>query len=127
MITATLGALALLFGFFRDLGDMFKDPKKRVLLIWIVLIVLFGSFFYNRVEGWSWTDSFYFSVVTLTTVGYGDLAPTTDGSKIFTTIYIVMGLSIFVAFANEVVKTRVTRVAKRRGGHDGQESGPSGE
>jgi hypothetical protein len=127
MIIAILGALTLFFGFFTDLADMFKDPKKRVLLIWIVLIVLVGSFFYHRVEGWSWVDSFYFSVVALTTVGFGDLTPTTAGSKLFTTIYIVMGLSIFVAFANEVVKTRVHRVSQRKGIDDGLESASTDE
>jgi voltage-gated potassium channel Kch len=89
--------------------------------------VLVGSFFYHRVEGWSWVDSFYFSVVALTTVGFGDLTPTTAGSKLFTTIYIVMGLSIFVAFANEVVKTRVQRVAQKRTGDDGIELGSTNE
>jgi asparagine N-glycosylation enzyme membrane subunit Stt3 len=115
MTVAILGALGLFFGLFQDLRLMMQDPKKRILIVWIVLLVLFGSFFYHQVEGWSWIDSFYFSVVALTTVGFGDLTPTTAWSKFFTTVYILVGLSIFVTFADAVVKTHVHRVAQKRG------------
>lgn len=49
-------------------------------------------------EGWNVLDSLYFSVTTLTTVGLGDLTPTNDSSKIFTIIYILVGLGVLVAF-----------------------------
>ncbi|CAN5863566.1 hypothetical protein BH23ACT4_BH23ACT4_07370 [soil metagenome] len=51
-------------------------------------------------EGWSWVDSFYFTVVTLTTVGYGDLAPSGDISKLFTVFLIVAGVGFILAFLN---------------------------
>ncbi len=40
-------------------------------------------------------DSFYFSVVAVTTVGFGDLSCTTDAAKLFTVVFIVVGISIF--------------------------------
>lgn len=51
--------------------------------------LLTGTVVYHLLEDWSWVDSLYFSVVTLTTVGYGDLSPTTDLSKLFTVVYLV--------------------------------------
>ena len=60
---------------------------------WIIAAYLAaGSVFYAYAEEWEWYDSFYFCTVTLLTVGYGDLAPTTDTSKAFTVIYILLGL-----------------------------------
>jgi len=54
---------------------------------------------YYRVEGlqgrqWTYVDSFYFSAMTLTTIGYGDLYPSTDFTKIVTVFYAMMGVAL---------------------------------
>ena len=53
----------------------------------------------------------YFSVVTIATVGYGDLAPQTAIGKIFTICYIFAGIGIFVsavtAFAHAVLRAEL--------------------
>jgi len=64
------------------------------------LVILGGSTVYHYLEDWSWVDSVYFSVVTLTTVGFGDFAPKTDGGKIFTIFYIIIGIGIILSFIN---------------------------
>ncbi len=50
------------------------------------------------VEHWTGVDALYFSVMTMTTVGYGDLTPTTNISKIFTVVYTFLSIGNFVAF-----------------------------
>lgn len=77
-----------------------KEQKKlyHLLLVATVFILAFGTVFYHFVEGWSWLDSYYFCVVTLATIGYGDFVPQTDFAKIFTTIYIFIGIGILSAF-----------------------------
>ena len=45
-------------------------------------------------EHWSIKDSIYFSVVTFTTVGYGDLKPQTDGGKLFCCVFALSGIGI---------------------------------
>jgi hypothetical protein len=62
---------------------------------------------YSVLEHWSLVDSLYFSVVTLATVGFGDLHPTTDASKLFTVGYIIAGIGIIAAFASELAKHRI--------------------
>ncbi|MFD1158851.1 potassium channel family protein [Roseovarius aestuarii] len=65
------------------------------LLTTLPLIVLTGTIFFRLVEGWSWLDAYFFTVVTLSTVGYGSLVPVTALGKIGTTIFIFTGLGVF--------------------------------
>jgi hypothetical protein len=51
----------------------------------------------------------YFSVVAVTTVGFGDFAPTTDASKLFTVAYIILGVGIITTYLNERFKYRAYR------------------
>ena len=59
----------------------------------MIFIILVGMLFYHNVEGWTYTDSFYFSGVTVLTIGYGDLHPTLPESKIFTVFYAFAGIA----------------------------------
>ena len=62
----------------------------------IIFLLVLGTFVFNYIENWSYINSFYFSVSTLTTVGYGDLVPSHDISKIVTSIYVLLGVGIFL-------------------------------
>ncbi len=65
------------------------------LLLTVVFIIVGGTVFFHHVEGWSWLDSYFFTVVTLSTVGYGELVPQTAIGRIGTTVFILLGLGIF--------------------------------
>ena len=80
------------------------DPQFRTLLVLVFFTLLSGTIFYTLEEGWSIVDAFYFSVTTLTTVGLGDLSPTTTFSKLFTVVYIFAGLSLVLGFIETVAK-----------------------
>ena len=66
------------------------------------LVVGIGTVFYRFVEDLTWLDSLYFSVITLTTVGYGDFSPVTSTGKVFTMFYVLAGIGIFVALVTEI-------------------------
>ena len=71
----------------RTVRRSWENPEFRGLAAITALALVSGTLFYWQVEGWSVLDSIYFSVITLTTVGYGDLAPTTAAGKVFTIFY----------------------------------------
>jgi len=83
--------------------------------ILVLLIVLGAWYFYNH-EGWSKVDSFYFTVMTITTVGYGDLVPTHEASKIVTSIYSLISIPLVIFILGGVVKAyfeeRISKIEK---------------
>ena len=93
---------------FPALRAMLRDPEAKVLALSAIGIISVGSVVYMVIEHWGPVDAVYFCVVTLATVGYGDLHPTTEVGKIFTVFYILGGLGIIAGF--------VTELARQRGG-----------
>jgi len=83
----------------RALSIVWSDTEFRHILFLVIALIFVGVLFYSSVEGWSIVDSLYFSVVTLATVGYGDLSPHTTLGKLFTVVYILIGIGLFVAVA----------------------------
>ncbi len=84
--------------FFKIIYSFLKDEQYRELLIISVGAVITGTVMFHLLEGWSILDSLYFSMVTLTTVGYGDFSPQTSGGKIFAIVYIIAGVGIILNF-----------------------------
>lgn len=83
---------------------------RRLALGAFALVAVGTAAFRWLEDDWSWVDSFYFSVVAVTTVGFGDFAPTSDGSKLFAVVYILAGISIIATFLD----ARFKRHAQRR-------------
>jgi voltage-gated potassium channel len=96
--------LFVLFVFFKRLWNFMKDPEVRGLLVFVGLLLLAGVVFYHNVEGWNGLDSLYFTVVTLTTIGYGDFVPHTVAGKIFTMVYILLGLGVLAVFVSTIAE-----------------------
>ena len=72
-------------------------------------LLLLGGIVYHTVEGYSWLDSFYMSVITLATVGYGDYVPHTVLGKLFTMVYVLFGIGILVSVFSTVSKGLIER------------------
>lgn len=86
--------------FFNTIIAFLKNKEYRHLLYTTSIIILIGTVSYHFIEGWRYIDAFYFSVVTLTTIGFGDLHPVTDAGKLFTVAYIILGVAVILQFIN---------------------------
>jgi len=71
------------------------SPTRRIL--WgvgiLVAIIATGITGYMVIEGWSFLDSFYMTIITITTVGYDEVHPLTTSGRIFSIVLMIGGVS----------------------------------
>ena len=103
-------------GLARAIVAVWRDPETKALPVVAGVLILTGTLFYWRFEDWTIIEALYFSVVTLTTVGYGDLSPTTAGTQIFTIVYILTGFGVLVALLTSVAEKYLSLKAEGGGG-----------
>ena len=105
-------------GLARAMAAVWRDPETKALPVVAGALVLTGTIFYWRFEDWTIVQALYFSVVTLTTVGFGDLTPTSAGTQIFTVIYILTGLGVLVALLSSVASHYVRQKSEGGGARE---------
>lgn len=98
-----------------------KNQQKRIEYLWnlteqvsqFVVFCLFfflSMYYYNQTEGWDWLTCFYFMTVTLSTVGYGDVTPTTVDTRMFTIFVILVSLLMALPLLSSYAAYLVTMV-----------------
>lgn len=82
--------------------------RLRSVFVALTAVILLGVFGYSLIEGWSFFDALYMTVITIASVGYGEVRPLTANGRIFTMFLILFGsgtliycFSIFTAFIVE--------------------------
>lgn len=79
-------------------------------------VIAIGTVGYHYLEGWDYLDSLYFTATTITTVGYGDLHPSSPASKLFTLgiMFAGIGLGFYVlsTFATSMLRGRDRRLRR---------------
>lgn len=99
-------------GSFKDLAHSRRGIKFAILYALGYLALSVGAFSFVFEPSWTIIDSLYFAVGTFTTVGYGDLSPTTMGGKFFTMFFSLYGISI-LGIALGIVGTNVAEKQER--------------
>jgi hypothetical protein len=90
--------------------DLLADKKSRPIFYYVGINVTIGALLYHWLEGWSLLDSFYFVIVALTTIGFGDFAPTTPLTKLITIFYALNGVAILLMLLDEIRRLRRHRL-----------------
>ena len=71
-------------------------PRLRTLLSMTCLFILIGVVVFSTLEEWSIIDAFYFTVATVTTVGYGDLTPDSPAAKLLASFYMLFTIPLIL-------------------------------
>ncbi len=81
-------------------------------------MALSGAVVMMVLEDWGFADAFYFAVVSIATVGYGDLSPETTVGKIFTIGFPVIGMGIFVLTVGAIAEAILSEMRKSKSDDD---------
>jgi hypothetical protein len=85
-----------------EIQNMIKGSYIDILIIFLAIVIAMVIMHY--LEDWHYTDAFYFTVVTISTVGYGDFHPTNDRSRVFIIFYTIVGTGLLVRSCTNLVK-----------------------
>ncbi len=76
--------------------------KINIAIILLIILLFLGIIGYRVLTNYSWVDSVYMTVITITTVGFGEVTPLGDESKIFT-IFLILTSVVIVGYAIKVI------------------------
>lgn len=68
----------------------------------LILVLCIGVLGFKTISGYSWVDAIYMTVITITTVGFGEVQPLDDGSKIFT-VFLILSSVVIVGYALSII------------------------
>ena len=76
---------------------------RSVLLVATIFVV--GTIGYHFIEGAAWWDSFFMTVITVTTVGFEEEVPLSRGGEVFTSILLLAGLGVMLFVLTEISRS----------------------
>lgn len=90
-----------------------------IVIVFLLLgVFLFGVFGYSLIEKWSFLDSAYMTVITLSSVGFGEVKPLSGTGQIFTIILIILGMGTVLygltTITAAVVEGRINELLRRK-------------
>jgi voltage-gated potassium channel len=83
-----------------------RHRRVGFLIMFTLIMLGVGTIMFGALEGWSTVDAFYYTVSTMTTVGFGDLVVTSDLAKLLAALYMILSvplLLIAIEFTVEVM------------------------
>ncbi|MCD8511856.1 MAG: potassium channel family protein [Bacillus sp. (in: Bacteria)] len=102
-------------------GGTYKNGQKKkvgLIILLILFIVIIGTIGYRFTEGLSIFDALWLAVVSMLTIGYGDLTPETTEGKIFTLILIPIAIALttylLTQLAGTIIKEKFSNEVRKK-------------
>lgn len=76
-----------------NLVALLGNSKINYTLIMFLSLPIVGTVGYMLTEGWSWLDALYMTIITVTTIGYGEVHQLSEAGRIFTIFFVLFGVS----------------------------------
>ena len=86
--------MSIFIRFFRRLNRIIGGSDVVWIITLTAVLIATGTISYNRLEGWGWLDSLYVTIITISTVGYGDLSPQTPQGRIFAIFFSFIAIGV---------------------------------
>lgn len=89
----------------------FIDNNMLLLAAIIVIgIVILGAYAYHHTEWRDFFNSLYFTIVTMSTIGYWDVVPLTHAWKALTMVFAFLGVPMFIALSGVILESRFRKI-----------------
>jgi hypothetical protein len=105
-------------------GITFKERpfvKTDIMLrsiIGLASVIIFGTLGYMLIEKWSFLDGLYMTVITISSIGFGEVHPLSDTGRVFTLILVFMGFGVvgyvLVSGSKFIIEGEVQKIFTRR-------------
>ncbi|MBW2092802.1 MAG: NAD-binding protein, partial [Deltaproteobacteria bacterium] len=95
---------------------MIEDSSRRNLVVSIclcVVILLCGMVGYALIEGWDLLDALYMTIITVATIGYGEIRPLSPAGRVFTIFLILFGVGNVAYLISQLTRTMVEGSLRR--------------
>ncbi len=96
----------------KDLNNLIWNYSVLFFIGILMLFIVIGTFIFHIVENWSLFTSFYFTAVTISTIGYWDITPLTNIGKIVAVIYGFMWAPLFIGFTGLLFQSKFQKMIK---------------
>ncbi|MFH1726497.1 MAG: NAD-binding protein [Elusimicrobiota bacterium] len=98
--------------------DSEMTERLRGVLVALLAVLFAGTMGYTLIEGWPPFDSLYMTIITLATIGFGEVHPLSTAGRVFTIVLSLCGLGVmaysFSTLTAFIVEGQLTDVLRRR-------------
>jgi len=82
--------------------------KFHIAISLLTGLIFLGTIGFRYIANYNWINSLYMTVITIATVGYGEVAPLSDQAKLFTTFFIITSVTV-IAFSLSVITEYIVK------------------